>query len=165
MITVYGNGKLHFQNKIYKCAIGRNGIKKKKIEGDGCTPDGMYSLGPLYYRSDRISKLKTSFKPIPIKRNMFWSDYPNSEHYNKLIRFKDISYESFYKINHSYDIVLVINYNIDTIIKGKGSAIFLHIAKKNFSSTSGCIALNKQCFFEILEKLNTTDKIKIVSEH
>ncbi len=54
MITVYQNGELHFQNKIYKCAIGRNGIKKNKIEGDGCTPEGIYSLGPLYYRSDRI---------------------------------------------------------------------------------------------------------------
>ena len=43
MITVHQNGKLHFQNKIYKCALGRNGIKKKKIEGDGCTPAGIYT--------------------------------------------------------------------------------------------------------------------------
>ena len=69
MITVYQNGELHFQNKIYKCAIGRNGIKKKKQEGDGCTPEGTYSLGPLYYRSDRIKKLlKTYFNTIPIEK-------------------------------------------------------------------------------------------------
>ena len=68
-----------------------------------------------------------------------------------------------YKENHTYDIILVINYNISPIIKGKGSAIFLHLAKKDFSPTSGCIALKKKCIFEILEKLNIADKIKIIS--
>ena len=164
MITVHQNGKLHFQNKIYKCALGRNGIKKKKIEGDGCTPSGIYTLGPLYYRSDRIKKLKTYFKPIPLEKDMFWSDHPQSKHYNTLIRFKDSSYESLYKENHTYDIILVINYNISPIIKGKGSAIFLHLAKKDFSPTSGCVALKKKCFFEILEKLDISNRIRIVSD-
>ena len=164
MITVYQKGELHFQSKIYKCALGRNGIKKKKQEGDGCTPEGTYSLGPLYYRSDRIEKLKTFFNNIPIEKNMFWSDHPRSEHYNKLIRFKDYSYENLYKENHTYDIILVINYNISPIIKGKGSAIFLHLAKTDFSPTSGCIALKKKCLLEILEKLNINDKIRIVSD-
>ena len=138
--------------------------KKKKLEGDGCTPEGTYSLGPLYYRSDRIKKLKTCFNAIPIDRDMFWSDDPKSKHYNKLIRFKDSSYENLYKVNHTYDIILVINYNIYPIIKGKGSAIFLHLAKKDFSPTSGCIALKKKCFFEILEKLDISNRIRIVSD-
>ena len=164
MITIYKNGELHFNNKIYKCAIGKNGIKRKKQEGDGCTPEGTYSLGPLYYRSDRIKKLKTYFNAIPIDKDMFWSDDPKSKHYNKLIRFKDSSYENLYKVNHTYDIILVINYNIYPIIKGKGSAIFLHLAKKDFSPTSGCIALKKKCFFEILEKLDINNRIRIVSD-
>ena len=116
MITVYQRGELHFHNKIYKCALGRNGIKKKKMEGDGCTPEGIYSLGPLYYRSDRIKKVKTYFNTIPIEKDMFWSDYPQSQYYNKLIRFKDSSYENLYKENHTYDIILVINYNFSPII-------------------------------------------------
>ena len=95
---------------------------------------------------------------------MFWSDDPQSEHYNKLIRFKDSSYENLFKINHTYDIIIVVKYNTDPIIKGKGSAIFIHLAKKNFSPTSGCIALKKKCILEILEKLNITDKIKIISD-
>ena len=164
MITVYQNGELHFQNKIYKCAIGRNGIKKNKIEGDGYTPAGTYSLGPLYYRSDRIKKLKTFFNTISIEKNMFWSDDPQSKHYNKLIKFKDSSYENLFKMNHTYDIIIVIKYNIDPIINGKGSAIFIHLAKENFSPTSGCIALKKKCIVEILKKLNITDKIKIISD-
>ena len=163
MITVYQSGELHFHNKMYKCALGRNGIKKRKQEGDGCTPEGTYSFGPLYYRSDRIKRLKTYFNPIPIEKDMFWSDYPKSKHYNKLVRFKDSSYENLYKEDHTYDIFLVINYNISPIIKGKGSAIFLHLAKKDFSPTSGCIALKKDCLFRILEKLDINDKIKIIS--
>ncbi len=164
MIIIYKKGELHFKNKIYKCALGRNGIKKKKLEGDGCTPEGTYSLGPLYYRSDRIKKLKTYFNTVPIEKDMFWSDHPQSEHYNKLVRFKDSSYENLYKKNHTYDIVLVVNYNTFPIVKGKGSAIFLHLAKKDYAPTSGCIALKKKCFFEILEKLNINDKIKIVND-
>ena len=164
MITIYKNGEFHFQNKIYKCALGRNGIKTKKQEGDGCTPAGTYSLGPLYYRSDRIKKLKTFFNTISIEKNMFWSDDPQSKHYNKLIKFKDSSYENLFKMNHTYDIIIVIKYNIDPIINGKGSAIFIHLAKENFSPTSGCIALKKKCIVEILKKLNITDKIKIISD-
>ena len=162
MIIVSKKGELFFKNKIYKCALGRNGVKKNKLEGDGSTPEGTYALGPLYYRSDRIKILKTYFKAIPIEKDMFWSDCPQSEFYNKLIRFKDTSYENLYKINHTYDIVLVLNYNAKPVIKGKGSAIFMHIAKKNFSPTSGCIALKKSCILEILEKLHINDKIKII---
>ena len=162
MITVFKNGELHYKNKIYKCALGRNGIKKKKIEGDGCTPEGEFSLGPLYYRSDRIKKFKSCFKFIPIQKNMFWSDYPHSVHYNKLLNFKDTSCESLYKTNNTYDLILVIHYNIKPIIKHKGSAIFLHLAKKNFSPTSGCIALKKDCFLNLLKKLNISEKIKII---
>lgn len=161
MIIVSQKGKLHFNNKIYKCALGRNGVKKNKLEGDGSTPEGTYSLGPLYYRSDRIKKLKTFFKAIPIEEDMFWSDCPQSKYYNKLIRFKDTSYENLYKTDHTYDIVLVLRYNAEPVIKGKGSAIFMHIAKKDFSPTSGCIALKKSSILEILKKLHITDKIKI----
>ena len=139
-------------------------LKKKKLEGDGCTPEGTYSLGPLYYRNDRIKKLKTYFNAIPIEKDMFWSDDPKSEYYNKLIRFKDSSYENLYKENHTYDIILIINYNIAPTIKEKGSAIFLHLAKKDFSATSGCIALRKKCLFEILEKLDINNKIRIVND-
>ncbi len=161
MITVFKNGELHFKNKIYKCALGKNGIKKKKLEGDGCTPEGEFSLGPLYYRSDRIKKFKTCFQLIPLKKNMFWSDHPNSIHYNKLLSFKDTSCENLYKKSNTYDLLLVINYNINPIIKNKGSAIFLHLAKKKFAPTAGCIALEKNCFIEILKKLDLSDKIKI----
>ena len=98
---------------------------------------------------------------LGIMNSKVWSDDPKSSHYNKLLNFRDTSCESLYRINNIYDLILVINYNIKPIIKYKGSAIFLHLAKKKFSPTSGCVALKKDCFIEILKKLNISEKIKI----
>ena len=92
---------------------------------------------------------------------MFWSDHSQSENYNKLIRFKDFSYENLYKQNHTYDIILVINYNISPIIKGKGSAIFLHINKPNFEGTEGCIAIEKENIIELAKEIDLTTKLII----
>ena len=77
---------------------------------------------------------------------MAWEDNPKSKNYNKLIFLKkNNSREKLFRKDKLYDLILVIEYNTKRIIKGKGSAIFLHIAKKNYSGTQGCVALNKNC--------------------
>lgn len=163
MISVNKESILTFKNKKYKCSIGINGITDSKVEGDGCTPSGKYGFGSLFYRADRIKKINTKIKLIPIVNDMYWSDYSNSIYYNKLLKFKDKSFEYLYRKDHIYDIVLVINYNTNPIIKNKGSAIFLHIAKKNFTPTKGCIALKKKDFLEILKDLDPKNKINILN--
>ena len=74
---------LHNGNK-YRCSIGKNGIKRFKKEGDWCTPAGKFTLGPIYFRKDRITRLKTKIKVFPITKNMYWEDNPLSINYNKL---------------------------------------------------------------------------------
>ena len=162
MILVYKNGLLNYKNKIYKCSLGKNGVTNDKIEGDGRTPLGSFNLGPLYYRSDRIKKINTLLKTIPTEKDMYWSDYPESIYYNKLINFKDKSFESLFINENIYDIIIVIKYNTNPIVPYKGSAIFLHLTKKNYSKTKGCIALKKDCLLEILELLSPNEKIKIL---
>ncbi|MAJ24393.1 MAG: transpeptidase [Rickettsiales bacterium] len=162
MIIVNKNGELYYKNQIYKCALGKNGISENKKEGDGCTPAGTFSLGSLYFRRDRINNIDSNFKAIPIKSNMFWSDHSPSKYYNQLINFRDISCEQLFKENNTYDIFLVINYNYNPILKGKGSAIFMHIAKENLTPTAGCVALKKNCLINLLKQLNINDKIKIL---
>ena len=84
--------------------------------------------------------------------------------YNKLIKFNSkLKGERLYRKDYKYDFLIPIKYNWKKKVLGKGSAIFLHLAKGDFSPTSGCIALKKGCLFEILEKLNNTDKINIIS--
>ena len=164
MITVYKNNKLKHKNKIYNCSLGINGLTKKKVEGDGCTPIGIFSLGHIFYRIDRVKELEVKKKLTIIKKNMFWSDDPSSEHYNKLILYKSGSCEELHRKDSIYDILVVINFNIKPIHKGKGSAIFLHVAKKGFAPTKGCIGLEKNDLLDILRKINKYERIKITSE-
>ena len=161
MITVYKNFTLLHDNKKYKCALGKNGISLNKIEGDNTTPAGLYSLGAIYYRKDRIKNLRAEKKLNPINKNMFWSDDPKSINYNKLIKLKEKQCEVLFRKDEIYDIFIVINYNIDQIIPNKGSAIFLHIAKKDFTPTKGCIALEENDLKEIISNLKKKEKVYI----
>ena len=74
---------LQVDNFYFKCSIGKNGLTKKKIEGDRKTPKGIYALGPLYFRKDRLSEPLTKLKKIQIKKNLGWCDDINSKFYNK----------------------------------------------------------------------------------
>ena len=116
----------------------------------------------VFYRPDKIKKIKTKLKKIKIKKNFGWCDDPKSKFYNKLVRlpFKE-SYERLYRRDSIYDLLIVLNYNINPIIKNKGSAIFVHIAKKKFNKTAGCIALKKKDLLILLANIKKNTKIKI----
>ena len=132
-------------NYKVKCALGKRGIGYKKKEGDLITPKGEFKIKYILYRKDRIKKIQSKIQKIVIKKNMGWCDDPNSKDYNKLIKLP-FSYncEKLYKSNNTYDLILVLNYNMNPVIKRKGSAIFIHVAKKNFKKTQGCVALKKK---------------------
>ena len=145
----------------FKCAIGKNGFSKKKIEGDKKTPKGLFSIGNLYYRKDRISKFETKLKTIQIKKKMGWCDDINSKYYNKPIKIKkNIKHEKLFRKDHKYDLLIPINYNTKPIIKNKGSAIFIHLTK-NYKKTAGCVAISKKNFLILLKLINSKTKIKI----
>ena len=109
-----------------------------------------------------FSIIKTNLKKIPIKKNMGWCNEPNSQYYNKLISFPFFhSAEKLYLKNNIYDVIIVINFNMNPIIKNKGSAIFLHIAKKNYKKTAGCVAISKKDMKKVLSKINSKTKINI----
>ena len=81
------NKKLYFNNYRLKCAIGKRGISNKKKEGDYCTPKGILKFKAVFYRKDRVPKIKTQLKKVSIKKNMGWCDEPKSKSYNKLVKF------------------------------------------------------------------------------
>ena len=114
-----------------KCAVGKRGINFKRKEGDLITPKGKYKIKFILYRKDRVRKIQSKIKKIAIVKNMGWCDDPRSKNYNKLIKLPtEYSCEKLYKKENIYDIILVLNYNMNPIIKNKGSAIFIHVAKK-----------------------------------
>ena len=156
------NNKILFQHYKIKCAVGKRGISKKKLEGDKITPKGTFKIKCLFYRKDRVKKIKTSLKKISLKENMGWCDDPKSKFYNKLISFP-FSYgaEKLYLKENIYDMVLILNYNMNPIVKKRGSAIFIHIAKRRYTRTEGCIAISKKDMRLLLKKLNKESKITV----
>ena len=146
----------------FKCSIGKNGLSNTKIEGDKKTPKGMYELGPLYYRADKVNIPKILINSIKIKPDMGWCDDLNfPTKYNKLIKTnKKINHEKLYRNDRKYDLLIPIKYNSKKTILGKGSCIFIHLTK-NYKPTAGCIALNKKDFIIMLKLLKKKTKIKI----
>ena len=162
MIIINKSSYLKYKNFRFRCALGEAGIGKKKKEGDNITPKGLYKIVKIYYRKDRIKKVSSKFKLIKITKNIGWCDDPNSEKYNQIINLPTkYSYEKLYRKDNVYDLILVLNYNMDPVIKKKGSAIFIHVAKKNYQSTQGCIALKKNNLMKLISKINKNIKIKI----
>jgi len=161
MKIIVKNNTLSYDDFIFKCSIGKNGISTKKIEGDKKTPKGLYSLGPLYFRNDRVSEPKTLLKSIPIRKNMGWCDDVKSKFYNKIINTKKkLRHEKLFIKKNDYDLLIPINYNTKKTKKGKGSAIFLHLTK-NYKKTLGCIAINKKDMIILLKIITQKTKIKI----
>jgi len=153
---------LIFKNYKAKCAVGKRGIGLKKKEGDFITPKGTYRIKYILYRKDRVKKIQTKIKKIEIKKSMGWCDDPNSKMYNKLIKLPaSVNYERLYIKQNIYDIILVLNYNMNPIIKNKGSAIFIHIASRNYKKTQGCVALKKIHLLKIIKELRRNTKVKI----
>ena len=156
------NKFLYFQNYKLRCSVGKRGISIKKKEGDKKTPKGKFKLKYILYRKDRVFDLQTILKRIKIDKNMGWCDDPKSSYYNKIIRYPfKYRTEKLWRKDNIYDIIIIIDYNLKPVVKNKGSAIFLHIAKRNYQPTDGCIAVSKKNIKLLLSKINKKTKIKI----
>ena len=161
IIKIKKNSILLIKNYKFKCAIGKNGFKKDKKEGDMSTPIGIYQIGKLYYRPDKIKKIKTELKKKKIKKNMGWCNDPKSTKYNKEIRVsKKLKYEKLYRVDYKYNALIEIKYNIRPAVPFKGSAIFIHLTK-NYKPTAGCIALKLDDFMTLCRVINKNCKVLI----
>ena len=162
MIIINKSGYLKYKDIKFKCALGKSGIRKKRTEGDNITPKGTFKIIKIYYRKDKITKINSAFKLIEIKKNMGWCDDPESKKYNQLINLPSkYRHEKLFRNDRIYDLILVLDYNMNPVIKNRGSAIFIHIAKNNYNKTKGCIALKKKDLIEIVSKIKRDTKVII----
>jgi len=162
MIIINKSGYLKYKDLKFRCSLGKAGIGKKEKEGDKITPKGTYKIVKIYYRNDRVKKIFSDFKLFKIKKNMGWCDDPKSKKYNRLVKLPSkYAYEELHRKDNIYDLVLVLNYNMKPIIKNKGSAIFIHIANKNYKKTAGCIGLKKSHLINIIKKIKKNTKVII----
>jgi L,D-peptidoglycan transpeptidase YkuD (ErfK/YbiS/YcfS/YnhG family) len=162
MIIINKSGYLKYRDLKFKCALGKSGTGNKKIEGDNITPKGVFRIVKIYYRKDRLKKLSSKFTLIEITKSMGWCDDPKSKKYNQLIKLpSQFSHEKLHRKDNIYDLILVLNYNIKPTIKNKGSAIFMHVAKKNYERTAGCIALNKNHLIYLIKEIKKNTRVLI----
>tara|TARA_B100000029_G_scaffold123580_1_gene117101 strand:+ start:233 stop:724 length:492 start_codon:yes stop_codon:yes gene_type:complete len=159
-ITLKNKDTLIIDDFKLKCCLGKGGLKKNKIEGDYSTPIGEFEIGKLYWRADRVKKPDTKLICKKIKKNMGWCTDIKDKSYNKEIKINNkVKHEKLYRKDFKYNYFIVLKYNYKKTIKGKGSAIFIHLTK-NYYKTAGCLALVEKDFL-ILAKL-TNKKSKII---
>ena len=160
LIKLKNKDTLIFDEFKFKCAIGKNGLKKNKIEGDKTTPKGIFSLGKLYYRSDRVPKPETNLTTKKITKNLGWCDISNNKYYNQEVSsLKNVNKEKFFRKDNKYDYLIIINYNKNKI-KNKGSAIFIHLTQ-DYKATNGCVAVNENDFLILAKLINKKTHIKL----
>ncbi len=154
------NNYLSTETESFRCAIGLKGVTTNKLEGDQCTPAGEFSFEKIYYRSDKLGMMNFLIPSETIAENDGWCDDPTSEFYNQHVKIPfNGSAERLYRNDDLYDLVYVLNYNTNPIIPGKGSAIFLHICKDDFSHTEGCVAIEKKVLLELSKKINSQSRM------
>ena len=172
LINLNKNYFLKVSNKVFRCQVGSLGLKNaaKKIEGDKTTPIGKWYLETLYYRSDRvlrpILKKKNVLKINQITKYCGWCNDIKSHYYNKYIKINNFrslntNYESLWREDNVYDIIIEISHNIKPIIKNKGSAIFIHCSFEDFRTTAGCVALKKRDLVFLIKNINSKPFIQI----
>lgn len=158
-------GKLRWRGREVRCALGRNGVKhaQSKQEGDGATPLGLWPMREVFWRPDRLSRPETELPAIALTQDMGWCDDPRNGEYNKLVHLPfAASHEKLWRDDHVYDLIVVLGYNDQPVIPGKGSAIFLHLARPDFSPTEGCIACELRDLLDLLKAAKPNDALAIV---
>ncbi|CAN1608603.1 L,D-transpeptidase catalytic domain containing protein [Candidatus Pelagibacterales bacterium] len=163
MIIINNYGYLTYKKLKFRCSLGKAGIGDKIREGDNITPNGIFKIIKVYYRNDRIKNIKSNFNLIKINKTMGWCNDYKSRYYNRQIKLPSkFSHEKLFRKDNLYDLICVLNFNNNPTIKKKGSAIFIHISRKKYKATSGCIGLTKNNLIKLLRILKKDTKIKII---
>ncbi|MGA8755043.1 MAG: L,D-transpeptidase family protein [Stellaceae bacterium] len=150
----YRDGWLVWGEGRARAAVGRAGVTTHKTEGDGATPTGMFPLISAFYRADRIMPPRTRLPFRALQPSDAWVDDPADGNYNRLVELPYPAHtEPMWLDDPVYDLLVVIGYNMAPVVRGAGSAIFLHVARPDFSPTAGCIAIEKSALVSLLPLL------------
>lgn len=147
----------------YKCTLGRSGVTIDKTEGDGKTPIGTYPLRQVFYRADRVEKPQTELDVFELTAQTGWCEDPACAAYNTQVVLPHAGQtDSMTRDDHLYDIVIVVGYNDAPPVAGKGSAIFVHLRRDDFSPTVGCVGLAWAELQEVLKNLDKSSRLIVL---
>jgi L,D-peptidoglycan transpeptidase YkuD (ErfK/YbiS/YcfS/YnhG family) len=158
----YREGRLHWSRGSAVAVVGRAGVTADKHEGDGATPAGTYPLVSILYRPDRVAPPASQLPVKPLAPSDGWVDEPADANYNRPVSIPyPASAEQMWREDGLYDALVVIGYNMEPVVRGAGSAIFLHIATPDFAPTAGCVAVEREILLGLLPLLGPGCKIAI----
>jgi L,D-peptidoglycan transpeptidase YkuD (ErfK/YbiS/YcfS/YnhG family) len=143
-------------------ALGRGGIRANKHEGDGGTPRGAFRPRRLWWRADRHPRPRTFLAVRPIREDDAWCEDPADRHYNQPVRIgREHPGDRLKRADHLYDFIVEIDHNTRPRIAGRGSAVFLHLARTNFAPTAGCVSMTRSAMVRLLQRLGPRTRIVI----
>jgi L,D-peptidoglycan transpeptidase YkuD (ErfK/YbiS/YcfS/YnhG family) len=147
-------GWLEFGPFRWPCALGRSGIRAGKREGDGATPQGVFEVRSAFYRPDQMKRPTSALPLRALAPAMGWCDAPPDRNYNREVRLPyGASAEKMWREDRLYDLVIVLGANDRPRVRGRGSAIFMHVARPGYLPTEGCIALRADHLKRLLQHL------------
>jgi L,D-peptidoglycan transpeptidase YkuD (ErfK/YbiS/YcfS/YnhG family) len=143
-------------------ALGRAGIKANKREGDGATPRGTFRLKRLWWRAERHVRPRTLLPARRIRSDDAWCEDPADRRYNRPIKLPNGSNaDRLARADALYDFVIEIDHNSRPRVAGRGSAVFIHVARDGFAPTAGCVALSARTLRRLLERVGPRTKLVI----
>src|SRR3954467_4947642 len=143
-------------------ALGRGGIRADKREGDGGTPRGIYRPLRLWWRADRHIRPSTLLPLRAITAQDAWCEDPADRHYNQPVRLRSgETGDRLMRDDHLYDFIVEIDHNTRPRIAGRGSAVFLHLARPGFGPTAGCVAMPRPAMLRLLQRIGPRTRIII----
>ena len=163
----YAAGRLSWPGGEARAVCGRGGVRADKREGDGASPEGTFPLLYGFYRADRIARPESGLAMTALQPDDGWVDDPADPNYNRLVKLPyAASHETMWMVEPLYDLVVVIGYNTDPVVPGRGSAIFLHVARDDtpptrFAPTEGCVAVRLEDLLVILAETTRSTRIRV----
>jgi L,D-peptidoglycan transpeptidase YkuD (ErfK/YbiS/YcfS/YnhG family) len=165
IFTAMSDGRFDLGDRITRCALGRSGVipAAEKREGDGATPLGIWPIRRVLFRPDFGPAPRTRLPTAPLARDDGWCDAPGDPAYNRPVKLPfAASAEKMWRTDHVYDLVCVLAHNDNPPIPGLGSAIFLHLARRDYSPTEGCVALARKDMMELLAEADAESSVQVV---
>jgi len=154
--------RVQLAHGVRVAAIGRSGIRALKKEGDGGTPLGRFPIRRVLYRADRMLRPRTPLPLHAIRAQDGWCDDPSDRNYNRLVRLPSRrSAEGLKRADDLYDVVLVLGHNDRPRVRGKGSAIFVHLARSGYTPTEGCVAFSRRDLLAVLAEIRRSTTILV----
>lgn len=158
------SGLLRWSGREVRCALGRSGVTpaESKREGDGASPLGVWPMRQLLWRPDRIAAPATRLPAVELIREAGWCDDPADPFYNRpILTPYRASHEKLWREDHVYDLIVPLGYNDHPVVPGKGSAIFLHVAREDYAPTEGCVACALPDLLALLADARHGDALEI----